>query len=254
MLTKRIIPCLDIKDGRTVKGINFLELKDAGDPVELGKLYAENGADELVFLDITATVEKRKTLSELVYKISHHINIPFTVGGGISSVEDVRILLDNGADKISVNTSAFKRPELISELSKEFGSQCVVLAIDTKKEEDGEWYVYLNGGRLKTDTKCLDWAKQGVELGAGEILLTSMNNDGTKNGFAMDITRLLSENLSVPVIASGGAGTMEHFSDVFKGAHADAALAASIFHFKEIEIGDLKQYLSDQGIPVRKSL
>lgn len=254
MLTKRIIPCLDIKDGRTVKGINFLELKDAGDPVELGKLYAENGADELVFLDITATVEKRKTLSDLVYQISHHINIPFTVGGGISSVEDVRVLLENGADKISVNSSAFKRPELISELAKEFGSQCVVLAIDTKKEDDGEWYVYLNGGRLKTETKCFDWAKKGVELGAGEILLTSMNNDGTKNGFALDITRQLSENLSVPVIASGGAGTMEHFSDVFKDAHADAALAASIFHFKEIEIGDLKQYLSEQGVPVRKSL
>ena len=233
MLTKRIIPCLDIKDGRTVKGINFENIRDAGDPVELGALYAAQAADEVVFLDITATVEKRKTLSELVNKIAHQINIPFTVGGGISSVEDVQVLLQNGADKISINTSAFKNPQLIHDLAKQFGSQCVVLAIDTKKEADGEWYVYLNGGRTKTGTKCFDWAKQAVELGAGEILLTSMNNDGTKQGFALDITQLLSENLSVPVIASGGGGTMEHFKDVFINATADAALAASIFHFKE---------------------
>lgn len=251
MLTKRIIPCLDIKDGRTVKGTNFVDLRDAGDPVELGRLYAQQGADELVFLDITATVEKRKTLVELVNRISHQINIPFTVGGGISSVEDVRVLLQNGADKISVNTAAFKRPELIRELQKEFGSQCVVLAIDTRREDDGEWYVYLNGGRTKTDMKCIDWAVKGVELGAGEILLTSMNHDGTKQGFAMDITRLLADRLSVPVIASGGGGTMSHFVDVFEQAHADAALAASIFHFKEVGIPELKDYLAEKGIPVR---
>ena len=251
MLTKRIIPCLDIKDGRTVKGTNFINLRDAGDPVELGALYAKEGADELVFLDITATIEKRKTLSELVNKIAHHVNIPFTVGGGISSLEDVNVLLQNGADKISVNTSAFKNPQLINELSKEFGSQCVVLAIDTKKEVDGEWYVYLNGGRTKTDKKCFNWAKEAVDRGAGEILLTSMNHDGTKNGFAIEITKLLSETLSVPIIASGGAGNMEHFVEVFEKAFADAALAASIFHFKEIPIPDLKQFLHRQNISVR---
>jgi cyclase len=251
MLTKRIIPCLDIKDGRTVKGINFENIRDAGDPVELGALYAREGADELVFLDITATVEKRKTLSELVNKISHHINIPFTVGGGISSVDDVSVLLQNGADKISVNTAAFKNPQLVAQLAKEFGSQCVVLAIDTKKEDDGEWYVYLNGGRVKTNTRCIDWAKHAVELGAGEILLTSMNNDGTKKGFALDITAVLAGQLPVPVIASGGGGTMEHFVDVFTTGKADAALAASIFHFKEIGIGELKTYLNSEGIVVR---
>ncbi|HRO47834.1 imidazole glycerol phosphate synthase subunit HisF [Agriterribacter sp.] len=251
MLTKRIIPCLDIKDGRTVKGTNFVNLRDAGDPVELGALYARQGADELVFLDITATVEKRKTLSELAKRIAHHINIPFTVGGGISSVEDVNVLLENGADKISVNTAAFKNPQLIHELAKEFGSQCVVLAIDTRKEEDGEWYVYLNGGRTKTSMKCIDWAKQAVNLGAGEILLTSMNHDGTKQGFALDITSALSTQLPVPVIASGGGGTMEHFISVFNEGKADAALAASIFHFKEIAIPELKQFLFEKGIPVR---
>ena len=251
MLSKRIIPCLDIKDGRTVKGTNFVNLRDAGDPVELGALYAKQGADELVFLDITATVEKRKTLSELANRIAHHINIPFTVGGGISSVEDVNVLLQNGADKISVNTAAFKNPQLINELAKEFGSQCVVLAIDTRKEDDGEWYVYLNGGRTKTEMKCVDWAKQAVELGAGEILLTSMNHDGTKQGFALDITRTLSTLLPVPVIASGGGGTMEHFVTVFNEGKADAALAASIFHFKEIAIPELKQFLFENNIPVR---
>ncbi|NNV54506.1 imidazole glycerol phosphate synthase subunit HisF [Limnovirga soli] len=250
-LTKRIIPCLDIKDGRTVKGTNFVDLRDAGDPVELGAFYAQQGADELVFLDITATVEKRKTLSELVNKISHHINIPFTVGGGIVSVEDVSVLLQNGADKISVNSAAFKRPALIRELEKDFGSQCVVLAIDTKKEADGEWYVYLNGGRVKTDTRCIDWAKEAVDLGAGEILLTSMNHDGTKQGFALDITKTLSAILPVPVIASGGGGNMQHFVDVFNEGAADAALAASIFHFKEIAIPDLKNYLHQQHIKVR---
>jgi len=251
MLTKRIIPCLDIKDGRTVKGVNFLDIRDAGDPVELALLYSQKGADELVFLDITATVEKRKTLVELVKRIAANINIPFTVGGGISSVDDVSVLLQNGADKVSVNTSAYKNPQLLKELSDAFGSQCVVLAIDTKKEEDGEWYVYLNGGRTKTDIRTIDWAKQGVALGAGEILLTSMNNDGTKNGFALDITSLLSKSLPVPVIASGGAGSMEHFKDVFENAHADAALAASIFHYKEIEIPDLKKYLHQQKINIR---
>lgn len=251
MLTKRIIACLDIKDGRTVKGINFESIRDAGDPVELAKYYSDLGVDELVFLDITATIEKRKTLASLADRIAAAINIPFTVGGGISSVEDVSVLLEHGADKVSVNTSAFKNPGLIKELSDAFGSQCVVLAIDTKKEEDGEWYVYLNGGRTKTETKAIGWAKEAVALGAGEILLTSMNNDGTKNGFALDITRLLSTSLPVPVIASGGAGTMEHFKDVFEAAGADAALAASIFHYKEIEIPVLKKYLSSQKIPVR---
>ncbi|MEI8097283.1 MAG: imidazole glycerol phosphate synthase subunit HisF [Sediminibacterium sp.] len=251
MLTKRIIPCLDIRDGRTVKGVNFENIRDAGDPVELGAFYAAQGADELVFLDITATIEKRKTLSELVNRISHHINIPFTVGGGISSVDDVSVLLQNGADKISVNTSAYKNPQLIKDLAKEFGSQCIVLAIDTKLEADGNWYVYLNGGRVKTDAKCIDWAKQAVDLGAGEILLTSMNHDGTKQGFALDITATLVETLPVPIIASGGGGTMDHFVDVFTTAKADAALAASIFHFKEIAIPDLKAYLNEKGIIVR---
>jgi imidazole glycerol-phosphate synthase subunit HisF len=251
MLTKRIIPCLDIKDGRTVKGTNFVDLRDAGDPVELGALYAQQGADELVFLDITATVEKRKTLSELVKRIARHVNIPFTVGGGISTVDDMNVLLNSGADKVSVNTAAFKNPQLINDIAFAAGSQCCVLAIDTKKEEDGEWYVYLNGGRTKTDVKCFDWARQGVELGAGEILLTSMNNDGTKAGFALDITKRLSQELPIPVIASGGAGTMQHFADVFELAYADAGLAASIFHFKEIEISDLKAYLQQRGVAVR---
>ena len=251
MLAKRIIPCLDIKDGRTVKGTNFVDLRDAGDPVELAANYAKQGADELVFLDITATVEKRKTLAELVKRIAHTINIPFTVGGGIKTVEDVSVLLQSGADKISVNTAAFQNPQLISQIANEAGSQCVVLAIDTKKEEDGEWYVYLNGGRTKTETKCFDWAKKAVALGAGEILLTSMNHDGTKAGFALDITQKLSDELSIPVIASGGGGNMEHFADVFLNAHADAALAASIFHFKEIEIQDLKKYLRQKNIAVR---
>jgi cyclase len=253
MLTKRIIPCLDIKDGRTVKGTNFVNLRDAGDPVELGALYAAEGADELVFLDITATHERRKTLSSLVRRIAGQINIPFTVGGGISSIDDVYVLLQHGADKISVNSSAFKRPELVKELSREFGSQCIVLAIDTKKEDDGNWYVYLNGGRIKTEKLCTEWAREAVELGAGEILLTSMNHDGTRQGFAKDITHTLSTTLPVPVIASGGGGTMEHFYDVFNDAAADAALAASIFHFKEIGIPELKNYLADKGIAMRRS-
>ena len=250
MHAKRIIPCLDIKNGQTVKGINFENITDVGDPVELGALYAQMGADELVFLDITATNEKRKTLSELVTRIAKHINIPFTVGGGISSVEDVSVLLACGADKISVNTSAVRNPQLISDLAAQFGSQCVVLAIDTKFI-DGEWYVFLNGGRIPTDIKTVEWAKQAVTLGAGEILLTSMNNDGTKDGFALDITRAVSQAVNVPVIASGGAGTMEHFVTVFDEGKADAALAASIFHYKEIGIPELKMYLKEQGVEVR---
>ena len=250
MITKRIIPCLDIKDGRTVKGINFENIKDAGDPVELAIEYAKQGADELVFLDITATNEKRKTLSELVTRIAKHINIPFTVGGGISSIEDVSALLNAGADKISVNTSAVKNPQLIKELANQFGSQCVVLAIDTKFENN-DWYVYLNGGRVKTELKTIEWAKQAVELGAGEILLTSMNNDGTKDGFAIDITKQISEAVNVPVIASGGAGTMQHFKEIFENGKADAALAASVFHYKEIAIPELKRFLKSNQIEIR---
>ena len=250
MITKRIIPCLDIKDGRTVKGINFENIRDAGDPVELAIEYAKQGADELVFLDITATNEKRKTLSELVTRIAKHINIPFTVGGGISSIEDVSALLNAGADKISVNTSAVKNPQLIKELANQFGSQCVVLAIDTKFE-DNDWYVYLNGGRVKTELKTLDWAKQAVALGVGEILFTSMNNDGTKDGFALDITKQISEAVNVPVIASGGAGTMQHFKEIFENGKADAALAASVFHYKEIAIPELKRFLKSNQIEIR---
>ncbi len=250
MLAKRIIPCLDIKDGRTVKGVNFENIRDAGDPVELAIAYAQQGADELVFLDITATNEKRKTLIELVTRIAKQINIPFTVGGGISSIEDVSLLLNAGADKISINSAAIKDPQLIKKLADQFGSQCVVLAIDTKFENN-DWFVYLNGGRIKTELKALDWAKQIVELGAGEILLTSMNNDGTKKGFAIDITKQISEAVNVPVIASGGAGTIEHFKDVFINGKADAALAASIFHFKEIEIIELKKYLKNNQIEIR---
>lgn len=250
MLAKRIIPCLDIKDGRTVKGINFENIRDAGDPVELALRYAQEGADELVFLDITATNEKRKTLSELVTKIAKHINIPFTVGGGINSIEDVSTLLNAGADKISINSSAIKNPQLIKNLAEQFGSQCIVLAIDTKFEEN-EWWVYLNGGRVKTELKAIEWAIEGEKLGAGEILLTSMNNDGTKSGFAIDITRQISTKVNIPVIASGGAGTLEHFKDVFEFGKADAALAASVFHFKEIEVLELKKYLKTNNIEIR---
>lgn len=251
MLTKRIIPCLDIKDGRTVKGINFIDLVDAGDPVEQGRLYAQQGADELVFLDITATVEKRKTLAQLARNIARNLNIPFTVGGGISSIDDVSVLLDNGADKISVNTSAVKNPSLIDQLAGTFGSQCVVLAVDTKFDK-GEWWVYLNGGRTATTIRTLDWVREAYQRGAGEVLLTSMNHDGTKNGFALDITRQVSELVDIPIIASGGAGTMEHFGHVFSAGKADAALAASIFHFNEIPIPALKKYLQQQGIPMRQ--
>lgn len=250
MLKKRIIPCLDIRDGRTVKGINFVNLRDAGDAVELAKAYVEQGADELVFLDITATVENRKTLANLVERISAEINIPFTVGGGINTVDDVGILIRAGADKISVNTSAVKRPSLISDIASGFGSQCVVAAIDTKFI-DNEWIVAVNGGRTMTDLKTVSWAKKAEVLGAGEILLTSMNRDGTKAGFSLDITSAVSDAVNIPVIASGGAGTMQHFRDVFYETDCSAALAASIFHFGEIKIPDLKEYLLNEKIPVR---
>lgn len=250
MLTKRIIPCLDIKNGRTVKGVNFVDLKDAGDPVELAKKYSEEGADELVFLDISATEERRKTLVDLVRNVAKTINIPFTVGGGISSVEDVSILLKNGADKVSINSSAVKNHNLINELAQEFGSQCVVVAIDAK-EIDGEWIVHLVGGKVPTELNLFDWAIEVEKRGAGEILFTSMNNDGTKNGFANEALAKLSTLVNIPIIASGGAGTKEHFVDAFINGKADAALAASVFHFQEIEIPELKQYLKEQNIEVR---
>jgi len=250
MLTKRIIPCLDIRDGRTVKGVNFENIRDAGDPVELAINYSLQGADELIFLDITATNEKRKILSELVTRIAKNINIPFTVGGGISSMEDIFVLLNAGADKISVNTSAVKNPQLLNDLSKQFGSQCIVLAIDSKFENNN-WFVYLNGGKVKTELIATDWAKEAVARGVGEILLTSMNHDGTKSGFAIDITRKISEAVNVPVIASGGAGKIQDFVDVFNHGKADAALAASIFHFNEIQIPELKKYLNKQKISIR---
>ncbi len=251
MLAKRIIPCLDIKDGRTVKGTNFVNLRDAGDPVELALRYVQEQADELVFLDITATHEKRKTLYQLVYNVASCVNIPFTVGGGIGSLDDVSMLLKQGADKISINSAAVRKPTLITELAKEFGSQCIVLAVDVKQVQPNQWLVYLNGGRLATDIDALAWIKEAVERGAGEILLTSMDHDGTKNGFAIELTRHVSELVSVPVIASGGAGNMKHFKEVFQFGKADAALAASVFHFEEINISELKNYLSIHQIPVR---
>ena len=250
MLTKRIIPCLDIKNGRTVKGVNFVDLKDAGDPVELAKKYAETGADELVFLDISATEERRKTLIDLVRKVAKTINIPFTVGGGISSIEDVEILLKNGADKVSINSSAVKRPELINELARKFGNQCIVVAIDAKKINH-DWIVHLVGGKVETELNLFDWAKEVEQRGAGEILFTSMDNDGTKNGFANEALAKLSEIVNIPIIASGGAGTMQDFADAFTNGKADAALAASVFHFKEIEIPALKQFLKEKKISVR---
>lgn len=250
MLTKRIIPCLDIKNGRTVKGVNFVDLRDAGDPVELAEIYANNGADELVFLDITATEQRRKTLAELVLSVASIINIPFTVGGGISSVNDVEILLNSGADKVSINSSAVKNPQLINELVAKFGSQCIVIAIDAKQVE-GEWIVHLVGGKVPTEIKLFDWAKEVEERGAGEILFTSMNHDGTKNGFANKALAYLSDLVNIPIIASGGAGNIQHFTDAFIKGKADAALAASVFHFKEIEIIDLKKELKRNKIPVR---
>jgi cyclase len=250
MLTKRIIPCLDIKDGRTVKGIKFLNLRDAGDPVELAEVYSESGADELVFLDISATEENRKTFADLVLRVAARIRIPFTVGGGISSVEDVDLLLKNGADKVSINSSAVKRPELINELSGRFGNQCIVVAIDAKKI-DGNWKVHLIGGKVPTNVDLFEWAVEVEKRGAGEIMFTSMDHDGTKNGFANEALAKLSELVNIPIIASGGAGIDQHFADTFIEGKADAALAASVFHFKEIDISELKQKLKEQGIPVR---
>ena len=250
MLKKRIIPCLDIKDGTTVKGINFVDLKNAGDPIELAKKYEDEGADELVFLDITATLEERKTFAELVKKISRVLSIPFTVGGGISSVEDVKRLLEAGADKISVNSSAVNRPHLVKELSDEFGSQCIVVAVDTRLL-DGKDIVHVKGGREATEIETLDWVKKVEKLGAGEILLTSMDADGTKAGFDLRITKLVSDRVNIPVIASGGAGKEEHFVDVFRETGATAALAASIFHFGEIPVPRLKHYLKQKNIEVR---
>ncbi|MGS2726191.1 imidazole glycerol phosphate synthase subunit HisF [Psychroserpens sp. BH13MA-6] len=250
MLTKRIIPCLDIKNGRTVKGVNFVDLRDAGDPVELAKQYASMGADELVFLDISATLEGRKTTHDMVLKVAEQVNIPFTVGGGISTVEDVDDLLHCGADKVSINSSAVKRPELINELSRKFGSQCVVVAIDAK-QIDGEWRVHLAGGTIPTTLNLFDWAKEIAQRGAGEILFTSMNNDGTKKGFANEALARLSDTVNIPIIASGGAGTVQHFIDTFQEGRSDAALAASVFHFGEIDIRDLKQALHKENIPIR---
>jgi cyclase len=250
MLKKRIIPCLDIKDGRTVKGVNFIDIRDAGDPVELAKKYVEQRADELVFLDITATIEKRKTFAELVGRIAAEINIPFTVGGGIETIDDAALLIKAGADKISINSSAFRNPNLITQIAKRFGSQCVVVAIDTHFINN-EWIVYIDGGRTPTKSNAVDWAVKAEKLGAGEILLTSMNADGTKSGFSNEITREVSKSVNIPVIASGGAGSMEHFRDVFTKTTCSAALAASIFHFGEIAIPELKEYLAGKGINVR---
>jgi cyclase len=250
MLAKRIIPCLDIKDGRTVKGVNFVDLKDAGDPVELGKRYCDEGADELVFLDITATHEKRKTLAALAKNIAQHLNIPFTIGGGISSVNDASYLLEAGADKISINSAAVKNPDLINQLADTFGNQFVVVAIDAK-QINGEWFVFLNGGRLPTEIPLFEWAKEAENRGAGEILFTSMDHDGTKNGFACQALAKMSDLVGIPIIASGGAGNIDHFSEVFTVGKADAGLAASIFHFNEVNIPELKQALKSSGISVR---
>ena len=251
MYAKRIIPCLDVKNGRVVKGVNFVNLMDAGDPVECAKVYNKAGADELVFLDITASSDARDTVEDMVRAVAREVFIPFTVGGGIRTVEDFRKILNAGADKVSVNSSALKRPELISEAAERFGSQCVVCAIDAKRNERGGWDAYLNGGRVNTGIDALEWAKRAEELGAGEILLTSMDCDGTKAGYDVELTRAVSENAKIPVIASGGAGNMEHFLDVLRDGKADAVLAASLFHFREIEIADLKKYLRDNGESVR---
>jgi cyclase len=250
MLAKRIIPCLDIKDGRTVKGINFVNLRDAGDPVDLGAFYSSVGADELVFLDITATHEKRKTMAALAKDIARRLSIPFTIGGGISSVADAGAMLEAGADKISINSAAVRNPQLLEALANHFGSQFVVLAVDAK-QENGTWKVYLNGGRIPTDRNLFDWVKEAESRGAGEILFTSMDHDGTKKGFALEATAKISEMLHIPVIASGGAGNNTHFYDVFTVGKADAALAASIFHFREVDLPELKTYLKTRGLPIR---
>lgn len=252
MLAKRIIPCLDVKDGRVVKGINFVNLKDAGDPVEIAERYNELGADELVFLDITASYEKRKIMIDVVKRTSEKVFIPLTVGGGISDIDDIREVLKAGADKVSINTQAVKEPTLIRQAALRFGSQCVVVAIDAKKRPDGTGYnVYINGGRIDTGLDAVEWAKKVEDLGAGEILLTSMDKDGTKDGYDIELTRLISEAVNIPVIASGGAGKPEHFKEVFTQGKADAALAASVFHYGELDIKELKRYLKDEGIPVR---
>ena len=251
MFTKRIIPCLDCKDGRVVKGTNFVDLKDAGDPVEVAAMYDKSGADELVFLDITASSDGRNTTVELVRNVAEKVFIPFTVGGGIRTVEDFKVLLREGADKISVNSAAIMNPELISRAADKFGSQCVVVAIDAKKQEDGRWSIYKNGGRVDMHMDAVEWAMKAAELGAGEILLTSMDCDGTKAGYDIELTRTIADNVNIPVIASGGAGTKDHFYDALTEGGADAALAASLFHYKELEIGDLKKYLQDKGIPMR---
>ncbi|MCA0758119.1 imidazole glycerol phosphate synthase subunit HisF [Paenibacillus sp. N4] len=252
MLAKRIIPCLDVKDGRVVKGVNFVNLRDAGDPVELAATYDQEGADELVFLDISASVEGRATMIEVVKRTAGEITIPFTVGGGISHVDDMKRLLRAGADKIGINTAAVKNPSLVQEGSRKFGSQCIVVAIDAKyNAEWGEWEVYTHGGRQTTGIKALEWAREAERLGAGEILLTSMDADGTKDGFDIELTRAVSDSLGIPVIASGGAGRIEHFNDVFQRAHADAALAATIFHYKEMTIGEVKDDLRRKGVEVR---
>ncbi|WP_321424084.1 imidazole glycerol phosphate synthase subunit HisF [uncultured Bacteroides sp.] len=251
MLAKRIIPCLDIKNGTTVKGTNFVNLREAGDPVELGRAYSEQGADELVFLDITASHEGRKTFTDLVKRVAANISIPFTVGGGINELQDVDRLLNAGADKVSINSSAIRNPQLISDIAKHFGSQVCVVAIDAK-EQNNLWKCYLNGGRIETDKELISWAKEAADRGAGEILFTSMNHDGVKTGYANETLALLSDSLPIPIIASGGAGAMEHFKDTFTLGKADAALAASVFHFGEIKISELKDYLCAQGITVRK--
>lgn len=250
MLTKRIIPCLDIKDGRTVKGVNFVGLRDAGDPVELATAYAEEGADELVFLDISATEEKRATLARLVHRVAENLDIPFTVGGGISSVADVDLLLHNGADKVSVNSAAVRDPELIDRLVAKFGSQCIVVALDAK-ELDGQWKIHLVGGKVPTEVDLFEWAREVADRGAGELLFTSMDHDGTKGGFANKALARLADSVNIPIVASGGAGAPAHFADAFTKGKADAALAASVFHFKEIPILELKVYLKEQGIDVR---
>ena len=252
MLTKRIIPCLDVKDGRVVKGINFVQLRDAGDPVSVGEAYSKAGADELVFLDITATSDARATVVDMVRKVAEKVFIPFTVGGGIRTVEDIRAMLREGADKCSLNSAAINRPEFISEAAEKFGSQCVVVAIDARRRPDGSgWNVFRNGGRVDTGLDAVEWAAKAEQLGAGEILLTSMDCDGTKAGYDLELTRQIADEVSVPVIASGGAGTCEHFYDAFVKGHADAALAASLFHYKELEISEVKKYLSERKIPVR---
>jgi len=251
VLAKRIIPCLDVKDGQTVKGTNFVNLRQAGDPVELGRMYSEQGADELVFLDITASHEGRKTFAEMVQRVAANVSIPFTVGGGINSLEDVDRMLNAGADKISINSAALRRPELIDEIANHFGSQVCVVAIDARLDEQG-WTCYLNGGRIPTERGLFEWAHEANQRGAGEILFTSMNHDGVKTGFANEALARLSEDLTIPVIASGGAGAKEHFRDAFTLGKADAALAASVFHFGEIKIPELKEYLKEQNIPVRK--